>query len=159
MIDKIVYRVLKVFDKNNQISKLHTGVVSQFIKFCIVGVSNIIISYFIYLFCYKIFLGFGITGKVNYLTSQLIGFVVSLFWSFYWNNRYVFSHQSEHRKLIKSFFKMVASYSFTGIILNSFLLILWIDFFNISEVFAPVINLLFSVPLNFILNKYWAFGK
>ena len=159
MIDEIVYKVLKVFGKNNRISELHTGAVSQFIKFCIVGVSNIFISYFIYLFCYKIFLNFGIVGKVNYLTSQLIGFVVSLFWSFYWNNRYVFDHQIEHRKLIKSFCKMVASYSFTGIILNSLLLIIWIDFFNISAVLAPVINLLFSVPLNFILNKYWAFDK
>lgn len=63
----------------------------------------------------------------------------------------------EHRSLLKSLLKTYVSYSFTGLFLNSILLVLWVQVFHINEFIAPIINLLVSVPLNFIINKYWAF--
>ena len=31
---------------------------------------------------------------------------------------------------------------------------------HVSEFVAPIINLLISVPINFVINKFWAFrGK
>ena len=37
------------------------------------------------------------------------------------------------------------------------LLWFWIDACGVSEYVAPIINLLVTVPLNFLLNKFWAF--
>ena len=37
--------------------------------------------------------------------------------------------------------------------------VLWVQVFHISEFIAPIINLLVSVPLNFIINKFWAFRE
>ena len=59
--------------------------------------------------------------------------------------------------MVESTIKTYISYSFTGLFLNSILLILWVKICGISEFIAPVINLVVSVPLNFMINKFWAF--
>lgn len=35
----------------------------------------------------------------------------------------------------------------------------WVQICYVSEWIAPIINLLVSVPLNFLINKFWAFKK
>jgi putative flippase GtrA len=32
-----------------------------------------------------------------------------------------------------------------------------VGFFGVSKLIAPILNLLVSVPVNFLLNKFWAF--
>lgn len=59
----------------------------------------------------------------------------------------------------KTLLKTYVSYSVTGLFLNSILLVLWVNIFSISEFIAPIINLLVSVPLNYIINKLWALKK
>lgn len=133
----------------------------QFVKFGIVGVSNTVISYVLYAGSLFVFQKLGIFPKGDYLLAQVIAFVLSVLWSFYWNNKMVFVlKEGETRSIWKSLLKTYVSYSFTGLFLNSVLLILWVQVCHISEFIAPVINLLISVPLNFIINKFWAFrGK
>ncbi|SEI97592.1 Putative flippase GtrA (transmembrane translocase of bactoprenol-linked glucose) [Lachnospiraceae bacterium A10] len=139
----------------------------QFIKFGIIGVSNTVISYLIYsgflLFFNKVnILTINVRwlGKVDYLCAQLIAFILSVAWSFYWNNKYVFILQeNEQRSIWKTLIKTYISYSFTGLFLNTILLIIWVQVIGINEFIAPIINLLISVPLNFIINKLWAFKK
>ena len=53
--------------------------------------------------------------------------------------------------------KTYVSYGFTGIVLNNILSYLWIEKLGISKYIAPLFNLVLSVPLNFIINKFWAF--
>ena len=137
----------------------------QFVKFGIVGLSNTIISYILYSGSLLIFKKLGlldnempILGKLDYLMAQVIAFVLSVAWSFYWNNKYVFKVQEgKHRKILPALLKTYVSYSFTGLFLNTFLLILWVQVLGVNEFVAPIINLLISVPLNFIINKLWAF--
>lgn len=62
----------------------------QFIKFGIVGFSNTVISYVLYTGGLLLFRKLRIFGSIDYLAAQLIAFVISVLWSFYWNNRYVF---------------------------------------------------------------------
>lgn len=96
----------------------------------------------------------------GYLVAQVIAFILSVLWSFYWNNKIVFSLQEgEERSVFKTLIRTFISYSFTGLFLNSILLIFWVKVLHISEFIAPVINLLVSVPLNFVINKFWAFKK
>lgn len=130
----------------------------QFIKFGIVGLSNTVISYVIYAITLLLFQQTGVFGSNAYLVSQVLAFVISVAWSFYWNNKYVFTQgEGETRSLWRALLKTYVSYSFTGLFLNTILLVLWVQILGISEFIAPIINLLVSVPLNFVINKFWAF--
>lgn len=122
----------------------------QFVKFGIVGVSNTLIHYFTYLICIAI--------GCHYLIASIIGFMISVINAFYWNNKYVFvKKDDEYRSLLQAFFKTFMSYAGTGLILENVLLVVWIQLLHISEVIAPIVTLLITIPINFILNKFWAF--
>ena len=126
---------------------------TQFIKFGIVGGINAIISYSIYMLC--IYLG------MHYLLCNGFAFVISVFSSYCLNGKFVFkkSEQGE-RSAWKSLVKVYASYSITGIFLNSILLILWIDLLGVPKFLAPILNMCIGIPINFLLNKCWAYkGK
>lgn len=130
----------------------------QFIKFSIVGLSNTIISYLIYVASLKVFERLGICLSVDYLISSAIAFFLSIQWSFFLNNKYIFKKKSGEQRLVwKVLLKTNASYALTGLVLNNILLYLWVDIIGISKHIAPLINLVVTVPLNFVLNKYWAF--
>jgi len=123
----------------------------QFIKFGIVGLSNTALSYIIY--AALVYLG------LYYIIASVISFVLSVLNSFYWNNKYVFKSGNDQRKhrfwdvLIKTY----VSYAFTGLILSNILLYVFVDALHISKYLAPLLGLVITVPLNFVLNKKWAF--
>lgn len=132
----------------------------QFIKFGIVGVSNTIISYVLYVIVLFGLQKANLFLKVDYLIAQIVAFVLSVLWSFYWNNRVVFTlAEGASRTWWKALIKTYISYSFTGLFLNSLLLILWVKLLGMSEFIAPIFNLIISVPLNFLINKLWAFKE
>ena len=124
----------------------------QFIKFGIVGVSNTLISLAIYYI-------FVFISKDLYLWGQVVGWVVSVFNAFFWNNKYVFrSEKTGFRAVLKRLLKTYLTYGAT-FLLTTVLLYLEVDVWHMSELIAPLINLLISIPLNFLLNKFWAFKK
>lgn len=128
----------------------------QFIKFGIVGVSNTVISYVLYVLV--LLLLHPIQVSWDYIMGNIIAFVLSVLWSFYWNNRFVFTvEEGKDRSWGKALMKSYLSYGFTGIFLNNLLAWLWISVISISKYIAPLINLLITVPLNFIINKFWTF--
>lgn len=160
IIEKVVCSFLKLACRlcHKECTEGMQTAFAQFVKFGIVGISNTLISYFIYLIMLYFFQSFGLLENYDYLTAQLIGFVLSVLWSFYWNNKVVFMQSSGSKRILwKTLLKTFAAYSFTGLFLNSVLLILWVQVLGVSEYVAPVFNLLFSVPLNFVINKFWAF--
>ena len=158
LIHSVVAFLLKIFHKENDQAKVES--LSQFVRFGIVGLSNTLISYLIYAGTLLIFKHNGAFPHADYLISQTVAFVLSVLWSFLWNNKFVFSlNEGEHRSIIKSLLKTYVSYSFTGLFLNSILLVLWTKYFHISEFVSPILNMIISVPLNFLINKYWAFKK
>ena len=124
----------------------------QFIKFGIVGLSNTLISYVVYLM--------GVRFGMHYLLASVLGFVISVLNSFYWNNKYVFQQGDEERNLWLTLVKTFMAYAATGLVLANILLYIWVDILGISEYLGPIINLVITVPLNFVINKLWAFrGK
>lgn len=150
-IDNIIRFVLiKIF--HFKVSEEGLNKISQFVKFGIVGFSNTMISYVVYVIL--------IAMNIHYLFASFLGFLVSVINAFYWNNKYVFkAGEGENRALWSSFLKTFTSYAGTGLILSNVLLVLWIDVFKISEILGPIINLFITIPLNFLLNKYWAFKE
>ena len=129
----------------------------QFIKFGLVGVTNTMISYII-----NIAVLYLLKDKAlscDYIIANVVAFLLSVLWSFCWNNRFVFEGMRGWKNILKALLKTYVAYSVTGLVLNNILSFVWIDLLRVSKLIAPVINLLFSVPINFLLNKNWAFKK
>ena len=130
----------------------------QFIRFCIVGLSNTLLSYGLNVLILMLLASFD--WKWDYVAGNIIAFVLSVLWSFYWNNRFVFrSEEREKRNIWKALIRTYLAYGFTGILLNNLLSWIWISVMGISKYIAPLMNLVISVPLNFLINKFWAFRQ
>ncbi|MCQ5128033.1 GtrA family protein [Butyricicoccus faecihominis] len=125
----------------------------QFVKFGIVGLSNTIISLGVYWLCF-----YGLHW--HYQISNLIGFIISVTNAYYWNSKYVFmnTRQVGLSAQIVAYFKVFLSYGGTYLF-GVALLYVWVEKLGISEGIAPIINLIITIPLNFLLNKLWAFRK
>ena len=130
----------------------------QFIKFGIIGLSNTVLSYILYIAFLKIFEWLDLFTQYDYLVSSILTFCICTTWSFYWNNRFTFKREStEDISLIRAFIKTVISYSVTGLFLHNTMLYILVEYFGIPKEIVPLLILIVTVPLNFILNKYWAF--
>jgi putative flippase GtrA len=123
----------------------------QFIKFGIVGFSNTAIAYIIY--ASLVYFNF------HYLFANITAFFISVLNSFFWNNKYVFKNEASGKRVIfYALVKTYISYAFSGIIIGNILLFVLIDVLHISKYLAPFFGLVITVPLNFVLNKKWAFN-
>lgn len=118
----------------------------QFLKFGVIGLANTFLSLSIYYF-------FVYVG-VNYLLANTIAFIITVANSYFWNNRYVFRKTSAGH--LKAITKVYICYGATFLI-STFLLYVMVDWLGISKYIAPILNLFVTVPLNFILNRFWAF--
>lgn len=118
----------------------------QFTKFGIIGLSNTLLSLAIYYAL--VYLG------VHYIAAYTVGFCLSVLNAYYWNSRYVFQSSTQIRGV--SFLKSFLTYGSTFVIGTVFLFIM-VNFLHISDRLAPVINLVFTVPANFIIHRFWVF--
>lgn len=122
----------------------------QFIKFGLVGVSNTVVSMVVY------YIVLFIDPKL-YMVGSIIGTIVSIANAFYWNDKFVFAgNRQDLRSKLKRLGKTYISYGGTSILSN---VMLWIEvtFFGVSRTIAPIVNLLVTIPLNFVINKLWTF--
>lgn len=124
----------------------------QFLKFALVGASNTVIS----LAIYYLFVWFD---PALYLWGNAVGWAVSVLNAFYWSNRYVFKPQENAARAVllrlgKTYLAYLATFALTQI-----LLVIQVQHLGVSDKIAPIINLFFSLPANFALNKLWAFKE
>ena len=153
-IRKIVQLFFRLIHKNPD--EKTTESLVQFVKFGIVGATNTAISYGINVLVLKLLEPYRLPW--DYVAGNAVAFILSVLWSFYWNNKYVFTRQEgQERNLWKALLKTYVSYGFTGILLTNLLSWVWIDVLGISRYVAPLLNLVISIPLNFIINKFLAF--
>lgn len=148
----------------------------QFLKFGLVGLSNTLISEIVYVVI--------VCLRGHYLLASTAGFVLSVFNAYYWNNKYVFKEDTSQEKRVwwKVLCKTFLSYLW-GFAANLLLLALWIDVLHIADHVGPIlellknwhiplsdaqtlgsllaegINLILVLPMNFFLNKFWAFRQ
>ena len=118
----------------------------QFFKFGIVGLSNFLIHMSVYYIL--IFAG------VFYIISYIIAFILATINSFYWNRKFVFKQTTGNK--YKQLVKVFTVYSST-ILLSTATLYIMVDIIGISELIAPILNIFITTPINFMLNKFWAF--
>lgn len=117
----------------------------QFIKFGIVGLSNTAIG----LGTYYLFLWLG----CHYMLANILSWIISVFNAFYWNSRYVFQSSSSW---LKALLRTYVSYGVSFLIGAGALYVL-VEFAKVSDVIAPLLVLVLTIPLNFIMNKFWTF--
>lgn len=142
--------MLNGFEDNDKEDK-KGKIILQFIKFGLVGVSNTLVAWA----CYYLFLWFD---ENLYMVGSVVGTVVSIANAFFWNDKFVFkSENNDWLSKLKRLGKTYVSYGGTSLL---GILLLWIEvrFLGISKVIAPPLNLIITIPLNFLLNKFWTFG-
>ena len=123
---------------------------NQFLKFGVIGLSNTAISYGIY--SLLVYLG------LHYIIAGFISFFIGALNSFFWNNKYTFKKDTnQKRSILKSLAKTYISYAFSGLVVANIITIILVEIFFISKYVAPLFVLVITVPLNFILNRQWAF--
>lgn len=127
------------------------NIIWEMTKFAMVGCSNVAINLVIYWFLMAV--GF------HYVTAYGIGYLISIINAYFMSNKFVFkAEEGEDRSRFKSMAKVFAIYVGT-FLLSEFLLTIQIVFLQLDENMAPIINLLFTSPISFFLNKFWAFGN
>ena len=150
----IVEGCLRLLHVNVKDSTVKTIV--QFLKFGFVGVSNTVISYLLNVLTLLVLKPYNVSW--DYIAGNMVAFVLSVLWSYYWNSKFVFSvDEGQSRSVWRTLLKTYAAYGFTGIVLNNILSYIWINKLGISKYVAPLLNLIICIPLNFLINKLWAF--
>lgn len=125
---------------------------TQFIKFGIVGAINTVLSYIITNTCF-----YALNWHAQ--VSNMIAFVITVFISFMLNRKFVFKQENEKQNFWKSLLKVYASYSITGLFLTAILLYIEEQLLGIPHYIATLMNLVVTIPINFLLNKFWAFKQ
>ena len=148
----------------------------QFVKFGLVGVSSTLISYGVEMLCYYVLFrdtdfsgtarameGLGLAlspDQVRVGVTTLLAFAVSVTNAYYWNSRYTFRAEGRQSFAQKAaaYAKSVGSYALTGLVLSPaikmFLVGRAVPFY-----LASLLSLLVTIPINFVMNKFWAFRK
>lgn len=149
----------------------------QFIKFGMVGAFNTVLNYLIYNFCYYVF-------HSGVHIANAVGFVISVLSAFLLQSKFVFRQDENAEKRVwwKVLIKTFISYSFTGLLLTELLLLLWINVIDLGQYLggvcewlagfgisfepqdlaaslAPLLNMVITIPLNFVINKFWAYRQ
>ncbi len=168
-IDRLIRAIFNPFLKlfHKELTEKQWESLLQFVKFCIVGATNTALSWClnaltILLLAPTVLSQQASIGSFEFSPDVLIGiavsFTLSVAWSFYWNNKMVFTlKDGQKRNWFSALLKTYASYAFSGIFLAAVLSWLWVDCLGIHKLIAPLLNLVISVPVNFLMNKLWAF--
>lgn len=150
-----IFRIFKIDFSEEQWDSL-----LQFVKFGLVGVWNTVFSYAINVGCLLLFQKLGIlsTADLDMYVANTIAFILSVLVSFLLNSKFVFTlEEGQSRNFWKALLKSYLSYGFTGIILNNVLAYVWVVMLGIPKLVAPLISLIIAIPINFFMNKLWAF--
>lgn len=157
-------------------SEKNKALINQIIRFGLVGISNTIVSYVIYA------VAFALTD--NYFLANVLSWLLSVLHAYFWQNVFVFKEDKNAQKRVwwKVLLKTYAAYAFTGLLLNNLLLWLWVDVIDISRFctrianglmgigivltdrelsgyLGPVLNMFVTIPVNFVMNKFWAYRQ
>ena len=144
----MIFIIKKILEKLGIHSKGDLAAfIIQFLKFGAVGISNTAIT---------LAAQYGLMALgMHYIPAYAIAFFVSVANSFFWNGKFVFKNAGSPGALGR-FFRMLAASGFTLLAGMGFMALL-VEALHISESIAPLLNLLLTVPLNFLLTKFWAF--
>lgn len=142
---------MKLTDKLNEKQK---DTLIRLIRFCIVGAVNTIVDYAVYALIVAVS-----PWEWAYIPAQALGFVAGTLNAYFMNGGWVFKEKGEERRKGKSILlRTFAGYAVT-FLLSEGLLMLWVEVFGINKYIAKLLNLCVTVPLNYIINRFWTFRE
>lgn len=121
--------------------------ITQFIQFGAVGALNTVLTYIIYLILYQ-HISPTLAMAVGYGLTSLLGLVL--------NKQWVFKQSGGEMSWMT--FKYYATYG-TTFLLSLILTSTWVDVLHFPAAWAPLFSLAVTVPVNFLLSKYWVFTQ
>ncbi|MFH0952025.1 MAG: GtrA family protein [Patescibacteria group bacterium] len=138
---RIYYRL------SNQIPILGNITVKQFIKFSMVGVSNTIFDFSIYIILTRA-LG------LNILIANAIAFIIAVTWSYFANKWWTFRDTS---KQTTSQYTKFIFISLIGLGLNETILSILVFYAGLWDLLAKLTAVIIVVFWNFWANRAWTF--
>lgn len=118
----------------------------SFIKFGIVGISNTLVNWIIFFILNSI--------GVYYIISNIIAYIIATANSYFWNSKWVFKNKKENK--MKTTLKFILL-NIIGLILNSIILYVLVDLFNIDKMISLIIATGIIMIINYFINKLWVF--
>lgn len=132
----------------------------QFLKFVLAGIAAAAVNFAVYNLALLAFDLLGWRWEYTYLVAQLIGFYLSVLATFLLCRRFVFTTPAERSvPWPRALLRMYLVYSFTGIVINSLLSVLWVRVLGVPRELVSILNDICAGPINFLLNKFWSFGS
>lgn len=128
--------------------KLNKKEFIRFIKFGMVGTLNTSLNW-------MLFYLLNLTG-IHYMISSVIAYSLSVVNSYIWNSKWVFEYKSKDKK--KSSFKFIVL-NLIGLLINSILIYILIDIFNIEKMIGLIVTTIVVMIINYLGNKLWAFSE
>lgn len=116
----------------------------QFLKFCIVGLTNTTISLVTYYFLLQVDIHYLIASTISYCAGLLNGYFLS--------SSIVFNQK---RNVIQAL-KFIGVYV-SSLLLNLLFLFILVDLLELNEFISQIIVIIFNVFYNYFLNKIWTF--
>ena len=133
----------------------------QFVKFALVGVTNTIVSYLIIAITIFTLNHTAGPNPANKFIANCVGWFLSVIWAYMLSSRFVFKESEDGEKRVwwQTLLKTYAAYAFTGLGVSNLVSLVSVDLLGINEYIAPAITLVISVPINFVINKFWAYKQ
>lgn len=120
---------------------------NELMRFLLVGVTNTIISYLVFLLAYHIFF----VG--NTLYSQPLSYSVGIVWSYFWNRKWTFQSSDGANR---EFMRFVAVQLFL-LLLSTGMVHLVVDFWSVNASIGWILVMTLITALNFLLTKMIVF--
>lgn len=123
-------------------NNMNKNLIYEIIKFIIVGGINTLNYYVLYLIFLQLI-------HFSYLVSHIVAFLISFVISFYLNCYFVY----KVKPTLKKFF----AFPLTQVVnmgVQTLLLYVLVDQFDMSPVIAPLLGLIITIPITFILSKW-----
>ncbi|MFD1929829.1 GtrA family protein [Sporosarcina siberiensis] len=112
----------------------------EFLKFIVVGVLNTAIYYFVFLFCLHFL-------NLHYFVAHIFSVVISIVGSFFLNTKYTYNVEITWRKFF--YFPLT---QLVNVIVTMLLLVLLVESLHVNSQFAPLLALVVTIPITFIIT-------
>ncbi len=128
--------------------------VKQFIKFCFVGASGVLVNLAVFnltLLAWRLVAGDTPTAA-KYL-GNLLGFVVSVLTNYYLNRRWTFRSSGAVSSELPKF----VTVSIAAYLVNLLVFTMALHVLHLSDNLSQLVAIACVMPINFVLNKLWSF--
>lgn len=119
----------------------------QMLKSAIVGVSNTLLDFFVYLLLTRF-------AGMYYLAANILSFALAVTSSFFLNKRWTFRNRSRYSHVQYGKFVIISA---GGLFINEGVLYTLVEHYGIPDIVGKTAGIVLVFFWNFLLYKYWVF--